>query len=321
MHAVLYLTNYWEWSGGMAQYNVWTGRKAVDPEDPAQGWGAYMDFAASFYSNPDAITLHREYLRALIGRKNTVNGRSYTEDPTIMAWQLANEPRPGSDLLHGEPNLPSYYRWIDETARFIHSLDTVHLVSSGCEGTIGTLRSRDFALAAHSTPAIDYLTFHLWPFNWGWFDPRRWEETLPAAEDSAREYIAEQLSVARALRKPIVMEEFGLGRDGGLILPGTPTRARDRFYAMVYGLMEDSVAAGSPWAGTNFWAWGGEVSARHADGMWAPGDPFTGDPPQEAQGLNSVFRTDTTTLAIISAHVRALDSLALRGAPPVAGGR
>ena len=25
MHAVLYLGNYWEWSGGMSQYNVWAG--------------------------------------------------------------------------------------------------------------------------------------------------------------------------------------------------------------------------------------------------------------------------------------------------------
>jgi len=29
MHGVLFLNNYWEWSGGMAVYNVWAGRDAA----------------------------------------------------------------------------------------------------------------------------------------------------------------------------------------------------------------------------------------------------------------------------------------------------
>jgi mannan endo-1,4-beta-mannosidase len=33
--------------------------------------------------------------------------------------------------------------------------------------------------------------------------------------------------------------------------------------------------------------------------MWREGDPFVGDPPQEPQGRNSVFRSDTSTLRII----------------------
>jgi mannan endo-1,4-beta-mannosidase len=317
MHAVLYLGNYWEWSGGMAQYNVWTGRRAVDPENPEQGWGAFMDFAASFYSNPPAVALHREYIRKLITRKNTVNGRWYASDPTIMSWQLANEPRPGRDTVSGVPNLPAFYRWIEETARFIHGLDTVHLVSSGSEGTVGTLQSREYSLAAFSTPSIDYLTFHLWPFNWGWFDPKRWEETLPIAEQNARKYIAEQLSIARTLGKPIVIEEFGLGRDGGSILPGTPTLARDRFYAAVFSQIEDSFRAREPIAGSNFWAWGGEAQVRRPGGMWVEGDPFVGDPPQEPQGQNSIFASDSTTLRIIGAHARLVDSLRQQaGLPP-----
>jgi mannan endo-1,4-beta-mannosidase len=46
----------------------------------------------------------------------------------------------------------------------------------------------------------------------------------------------------------------------------------------------------------NFWAWGGEgraTSTKHSGGE------FLGDPPCEPQGLNSVFNTDTSTLAII----------------------
>jgi mannan endo-1,4-beta-mannosidase len=62
-------------------------------------------------------------------------------------------------------------------------------------------------------------------------------------------------------------------------------------------------------AGLNFWAWGGEGRARHGDYIWRPGDSFTGDPPQEAQGLNSVFSTDTSTLRVFLKYNRALDAL------------
>ena len=312
MHAVLYLGNYWEWSGGLAQYNVWAGDTIVDPENPAHGWPAFMDFSASFYSNPKAIELHRNYVRMIVHRKNSVNSRSYKDDPTIMAWQLANEPRPGVRGGFGEKNLASFYRWIDETSRFIHSLDTNHLVSSGSEGTIGTLQSEEFFLNAFSTPGIDYLDFHLWPFNWKWFDPKRWEETIDSAEVNSAAYIHQHIRLARALGKPIVMDEFGLGRDGGEILPGTSINARNRFYQFVCRLLEDSASAGAPIAGSNFWAWGGSEKAKHADGMWERGDPFLGDPPHERQGLNSVFLSDSSTLRIIRDHSRNMRGLSLK---------
>jgi mannan endo-1,4-beta-mannosidase len=36
--------------------------------------------------------------------------------------------------------------------------------------------------------------------------------------------------------------------------------------------------------------------------MWRPGDPFVGDPPQEPQGLNSIFVSDTSTMMIVRSH-------------------
>jgi mannan endo-1,4-beta-mannosidase len=98
------------------------------------------------------------------------------------------------------------------------------------------------------------------------------------------------------------MDEFGLGRNGGEILPGTPTTARDQYYRLICGVLEDSARAGAPIAGSNFWAWGGEGCAQHPDGMWRPGDSFVGDPPQEPQGRNSIFVSDTSTLGIITRH-------------------
>ncbi len=299
MHAVLYLNNYWEWSGGMAQYNVWTGREAVNPEDTTKGWGAFMDFSATFYANQSANDMYRGYVQKIITRTNTCNGRKYSEDPTIMSWQLANEPRPGRGGAKAESNLPAFYRWIDQTALYIHSLDTNHLVSTGSEGTVGTLQSSEYFLQSHRTPHVDYLTMHLWPLNWGWFDPKRIPETLPRTESNALGYIAMHLALARQLNKPIVMEEFGIDRDSGKIQPGTPTTARDRYFGLILRALYDSARSGAPIAGYNLWAWGGEAAARHADGVWRKGDPFVGDPTPEPQGRNSIFVSDTSTLRII----------------------
>ena len=303
MRAVIYLNNYWEWSGGMVQYNVWAnGGGAVDPEDTTQGWEGFMNFAAEFYSNERANAIYRDYIRRIVTRENSITGKPFCEDPTIMSWQLANEPRPGSVSAKGRENLPGFYRWLDETAAFIHSLDTNHLVSTGSEGVIGSLRSEEYFSAAHQPGSIDYLTFHLWPFNWGWFDPRHQESDDLVMRDSSLMYIAAHLDLARRLNRPIVLEEFGLVRDTGVADPGTPTSARDRFYAMVLSALYDSASAGAPLAGSNFWAWGGEGRAGSLDHRWCAGDDFLGDPPQEPQGLNSVFDTDTSTIQILREH-------------------
>lgn len=304
MHAVLYLGNYWEWSGGFSQYIVWAGGEAVDPENPQQGWAMFMEKSATFYSNPKAMEMYWNYVRMIVKRRNTLNGKLYSEDPAIMAWQLVNEPRPGQGGEKAEKNLPFFYRWIDETASLIHTLDTNHLVSGGSEGTAGSLGREDIYLDSYRTPHIDYLNVHLWPLNWGWFDPKRWEETLPTTEPKAVAYINQHIALARKLGKPIVMDEFGLGRDGGVFQPGTSTNARDRYYTLICRVIEDSARAGAPFAGSNFWAWGGEGKAQHEDGMWQTGDSFVGDPPQEPQGRNSIFISDTSTLRIITDHAR-----------------
>jgi mannan endo-1,4-beta-mannosidase len=40
------------------------------------------------------------------------------------------------------------------------------------------------------------------------------------------------------------------------------------------------------------------------------GDDYTGDPAQEAQGLNSVFAGDSTTLAVIKNQVDRMSKIA-----------
>lgn len=44
MHAVLYLNNAWEWSGGYSQYVEWATQQPA-PVPATDGWRAYTDYA------------------------------------------------------------------------------------------------------------------------------------------------------------------------------------------------------------------------------------------------------------------------------------
>ncbi|MFA7229575.1 MAG: cellulase family glycosylhydrolase, partial [Melioribacteraceae bacterium] len=299
MHAVIFLNNYWEWSGGFASYNRWFGDgRIVDPYDSLQTWGDFMNFSAEFYRNEKANEHFKKFIFKIVTSKNRFTGKNYFEDPTIMSWQLANEPRPGwgDDALQ---YVEHYYRWIDETAAYIHSIDPNHLVSTGSEGVIGSLQSEEIFLKAHQSRNIDYVTFHLWIKNWGWFDPLKPEETYPSAEKNAVDYINQNIEVARKLNKPVTMEEFGLGRDSDNCEAGTASSIRDKYFRKIFSLIYESAASGLPVAGLNFWAWGGEGRGKNEDDVWRSGDPFVGDPPHEPQGVYSIFDTDYTTLEII----------------------
>jgi mannan endo-1,4-beta-mannosidase len=103
------------------------------------------------------------------------------------------------------------------------------------------------------------------------------------------------------------MEEFGYPRDGFKFDIGTPTKGRDGYYKYVFSLVADNAEQGGKFAGCNFWGWGGYAKPKHE--QWQVGDDYTNDPAQEAQGLNSVFVTDSTTLAVIRGEVDRMKSL------------
>lgn len=309
MHAVIFLNNYWEWSGGFSVYNKWFGKsEPVDPNNPEQGWGAFMDYSAEFYRNEKANEAFKNHILKIITRKNKFTGDYYFEDPTIMAWQLANEPRPGK----GEESyqyVEYYYKWIDETAAYIKSLDANHLVSSGSEGLIGSIQIDEVFLKAHQSKNIDYATFHLWVKNWNWYDSQNPEETFPTAEIKAVDYINKHITYAKVLNKPLTLEEFGIGRDKDSCNINAATFYRDRFYTKILKTVYDSAASSGVITGSNFWGWGGEARSMNADYIWQPGDPLMCDPPHEPQGINSVFDTDISTINIIKEFAGKMEEL------------
>lgn len=308
LKAVLYLTNFWEWSGGMATYLLWTnGGRYIDMNDPAHPWPAFPDFVAGFYRSPEAVALYHDHVRRIVGRVNSVTGVAYADDPAIMAWQLANEPRPAGGDAVADRTLPAFHDWIGATARLIKSIDPNHLVSTGGEGLMGSLEREDLVLSTQASEDIDYTTAHLWPGNWGWLDRSDMAGSHAGAMARSADYVARHEAMARRLGKPLVLEEFGYPRDGDVYALDDPTTMRDAFYGLVHDSVLASAREGGPLAGSNFWAWSGEGRAAHADARFRPGDTtFLGDPPHEPQGWYGVFDGDASTLGRIRTHAAAL---------------
>lgn len=315
MKAVLYLTNFWEWSGGIATYLYYVTGKYIDAGDPNHPWPAFANAASQFYGNKQAVALMHDWVRALVGRTNGITGQPYRDDPTIMSWQLANEPRPGGSPEDAAPKLAGFYEWVHGTAKLIKSIDRNHLVSTGSEGLKGTVESADIFLKEHGFPEIDYTTAHIWPLNWSWVDAKNLAGTNEAGMAKVREYIDQHTGYARQLGKPLVIEEFGFPRDGGGYDVESATSYKDAYYKTIYDAVENSVRTGGPVQGSNFWAWNGEGRAAHGDHKYKHGDPFVGDPPHEPQGWYGVFDSDAGTKAVIQAHAKALAT----AGEPVAG--
>ncbi len=303
MQAVLFVNNAWEWSGGFGQYLEWaTGEPALIPA--VAGYGPFMMQMAAFNTNTEAQELFFENLRHIVSRTNTVTGIPYADDPTIFSWQICNEPRPFS---RDKATVDGFCDWIWKAARIIKEIDPNHMVSTGNEGAMGC-NDGDYDLTErlNTCPDIDYITAHIWPFNWGWIREMAPQDGVETAVARTGEYIDRHLEIARSLRKPLVVEEFGYPRDDNRFDEASATTGRDAYYSYVFGRVAESKAAGDNLLGVNFWAWGG--FAAHPEGHvdWQKGDDYSGDPAQEAQGLNSVYVHDTSTLSVIAAAVEKL---------------
>jgi mannan endo-1,4-beta-mannosidase len=253
------------------------------------------------------MELYERHVRAIVGRTNAITGRRYADDPAIMTWQLANEPRPGGSDAGAGASMAAFTGWIARTAALIKQIDPNHLVSTGSEGLKGCVEQPGCVLAAHSPAQVDYLTAHIWPQNWSWLDPQDIAGTHGEAQARTSDYIARHIDFAKQLGKPLVIEEFGYPRDNGAYEPGSPTGFRDRFYERILSAVLTSVRAGGPLAGSSFWAWAGEGRAAHPDHQFRPGDSaWLGDPPHEPQGWYSVFDADESTKELVRAHASAL---------------
>ena len=296
MVAVLYLNNSWEWSGGYGFYLQHAGAgKAPRPNE--DGYPAFMNFVAQYATNQKAHELFYDYVRFILTRTNRYTGLAYKDDPAIMSWQIGNEPRAFSKEV-----LPAFEKWLAEASALMRELDPNHLISIGSEGAWGCEEDYGCWERICTDPNIDYCNIHLWPYNWSWARQDHLIEDLPQAKANTKDYIDRHLAICEKIKKPLVMEEFGFPRDDFKFALGTSTKGRDSFYEYVFSLVNNNAEQGGYFAGCNFWGWGGLAQPKHAE-QWQVGDDYTGDPAQEAQGLNSVFAGDASTLQVIKSQI------------------
>jgi len=301
MKAVIYLSNNWEWSGGFLQYLNWNGLLPDSIMRRKLSWDENRDYVKQFYTCDPCKAAYNAQVKLIVNRVNTITHKSYKTDAAIMAWELANEPRP----MRLEA-IPDYNKWIDDASKLIRSIDKNHLITSGAEGDMGTENLETFE-AIHTVKNIDYLTIHIWPKNWGWFSDTAIHKNYGNISSKTNTYITNHSAVAKRLKKPIVIEEFGLPRDRHSFVNQSPTNLRDKYYREIFDMVNKSRINQGVIAGCNFWGFGGMGRAAiNSNYWWSEGDDYLGDPPPEEQGLNTVFDNDTSTWKLITTFTKKL---------------
>ncbi len=294
MRVVLYLSNNWEWSGGFLQYLNWNGQLADSVMRKKMDWNEQRNETSKFYTCESCMTDYNKQVKLIVTHVNKYSHISYSNDPTIMSWELANEPRP----MRTEA-FDAFKKWVFAAATYIKSIDKNHLVTTGTEGVMGAEGSAVLFTDIHAYKPINYLTIHIWPKNWGWFKDTSIVKDLPQVIAKSVAYIKAHEVIAKTIKKPLVLEEFGLPRDAQSFDPASATNSRNQYYKAIFNEWKQSAKTTGAIAGCNFWAFGGTARPIAGQVFWKEGDDFMGDPPQEEQGLNAVFSTDKSTWQII----------------------
>jgi mannan endo-1,4-beta-mannosidase len=167
---IICLLDFWSYTGGIQQMRAWYGSG---------------DKSSFFFEDPRTRSDYRKWVRRVLWRFNEKTGLRYRDDPTIMAWELANEANAEPENLR--------LRWTADMAAYIKSLDPNHLVGSGNANP-------DLDTFDISAPAIDFGTWHGYP------------KYLDINPDQFNDLITKYCSVAPNFHKPVLLEEFGYAR-------------------------------------------------------------------------------------------------------------
>ncbi|GFZ10344.1 glycosyl hydrolase superfamily protein [Actinidia rufa] len=188
--------------------------------------------------------------RSVVTRRNSITGVEYKDDPTIMAWELMNEPRCPSD-----PSGRTIQGWITEMASYLKSIDGNHLLEAGLEGFYGESapQKQEFNLnfqvgtdfiANNQIPGIDFATAHSYPDVW--LAGTSEESQLSFLSSWVNNHIQDAQNI---LQKPLLFAEFGKSlKDSGFNM-----NQRDKLFDTVYSAIYSSARGGGAAAGGLFW--------------------------------------------------------------------
>ncbi|KAH7524117.1 hypothetical protein FEM48_Zijuj06G0084900 [Ziziphus jujuba var. spinosa] len=190
---------------------------------------------------------NEQMFKTVLTRKNSLTGIAYKDEPTIMAWELMNEPRCTSD-----PSGKTIQAWITEMASYVKSIDSNHLLEAGLEGFYGSSKQQinpnfqvgtDF-IANNQINGIDFATVHSYPDQW--LSGSSFEAQLSFLNGWVRDHIQDAQNV---LKKPVLFAEFGRS----LKESGYNTNQRDQIFNAVYSAIYSSARGGGAAFGGLFW--------------------------------------------------------------------
>ena len=302
---IIPLVNYWSDKdtitgtnafGGMAQYLEWCGIPLIYT---STGYLANKDL---FYTNSCIKDAYKAYIRHMISRVNTLTGVPYKDDPTILAWELANEPR--CQVGDGCPPLSTtiVYSWALEMSEHIKSIDPNHLVAFGDEGFLCEPGDSDpFYNCSYvidwernlGIPTIDFGTVHVYPDNW--------DKDLTWAKN----WIIRHITIAQQVGKPVVFEEFGVCHDNGTN-PYLPSGQcdnrfnRDEVYREWTSLFEAQAD------GDAVWLIAGRVNGKNEAPVLLNGDYYYPD----YDGF-TFWEPISSTMSIIRRHAACMNAFCL----------
>lgn len=240
---ILSLVNNLDAYGGKAQYVRWAKEAGTNISSSTD----------SFFSEPIIKGYYKAYVKAVLSRKNYYTGVKYSEEPSIFAWELINEPR--CDSVSCASDLQA---WITEMAAFVKSLDQKHLLTVGLEGFYRLKSNENYKANPGKWAAtlgsdfinnsavkdIDFASVHAYPHSW-----------IPESDLEAKvEYLSRWVDAhirdsENVLKKPVLFTEVG----APLSIQTGGEYDRDVLFKTVYNKIYESAKKREAGAGALIW--------------------------------------------------------------------
>ena len=158
----------------------------------------------AFWSEPRALAAQRAMIAAIVGRTNTVTGRPYADDPSIFAWELANEPACTDEAWCDAETLPRWAKQMGDAVREAGARQPVAWGGAGYRGQFG----EDLEAIARSG-AVDVLTLHVYARRLPAGDTGAREVLIASVIDTASMVMRDRARLAERFAMPLLIEELG----------------------------------------------------------------------------------------------------------------
>lgn len=241
-----------------------------------------------FFTSPYCRKIYKDFYTMLAGRRNTVNGKYYVDNPQTLMVEIGNELRidlftseNGTQNTVNSENCALMRNYVSEISSHMKSVDPNHLVSFGDMSHMWRWVQGDTVANGSgygvdgnmlsSIPTIDCFDFHMYPTQ---ADPTRLQKygqhlgspDAVTVTGWLRQIKQGYIATGKNNGKPVVCSEYGMTKEYFPQVQGYPFSPRARHYEQ---LLRDFFEAGGDMF--LFWSYssgnaGYEICADGTDG-------------------------------------------------------